>query len=332
MAVCSLVEGDITLTGKSGLVARPVGDLVEALRQLGCQIEYADKEGFPPIIAKSGTIAGGTTRLSGRKTSQYFSSMTLAAPLAQKDVTIICTDDMAEKPYFDITIQMMELFGAKADHRDYREITVRAGQTYRATHHRVEGDWSSASFFMLAAAITGGRVVLKDLNRNSKQGDRLFGDYLQAMGCSVTWEGADLVVQGGPLKPITVNMEDTPDLVPPLAIAAAFAQGESLFTHVGHLRYKECNRLEAMKQELAKFGISCDYDQELSIRGNPKAMVQAAKRASTAAPISINCWNDHRIAMSFAIAGLALENVDITNTACVAKSFPDFWERLRVFY
>ncbi len=320
-ATC-LVDRDITITGSNGLIARPVADLVAGLRQLGCEIEYVGAEGYPPVIAKSREIAGGVTRLSGKKTSQYFSSMALSAPLAKSDVTLVCVDDMSEKPYFDITAEMMEKFGVKIDNRGYREIRIHAGQSYRSANVRIEGDYSSASFFMLAAAVCKSRVRILGLNGSSRQGDIKFIDYMRAMGCAARWDGDDLIVEGGTPKPITVSMFDTPDLVPPLAIAAAFAEGTSEFTNVGHLRYKECNRLEAIRCELEKMGITARYDENLVIEGNPSAIRGAV----------IDCWNDHRIAMSFAIAGLALANQDITDPSCVAKSFPDFWERLEAFY
>jgi len=321
-SVASLVPGDITLTGAPGLIARPVGDIVDGLRQLGCDVDYLGTEGFPPLLVRSGSIPGGITRVSGIKNSQYFSSITLASPLANRDVTLICADELSEKPYYDITLQMMERFGARAENREHREVLVPAGQTYRATDIRVEGDWSSASFYLLAGAICRSTVRISGLSAETKQGDRLFADFMARMGARVRWDGDILEISGGELSPIEVSMGDTPDLVPPLAIAAAFARGKSVFAKVGHLRYKECNRLEAIKTELAKMGIRSEYDESLTIEGNPDAL----------RPAVIDSWNDHRIAMSFAVAGLAVGGVDIQNPGCVAKSFPDFWERMEPFW
>ncbi len=321
-AVASLAAGDITITGAPGLLARPVGDLVDGLRQLGCAIEWLGAEGHPPIRVTSERIPGGVARVSGKKTSQYMSSLALSAPLASSDVTLHCEDGLSEKPYFDITLQMMSRFGAKAENDGYREVKIPGGQKYRAADYRVEGDWSSASFYILAAAICRSTVRVSGLSADTKQGDRLFADYAARMGATVRWEGDVLIVTGNELKPIEVDMSDTPDLVPPLAIAAAFARGTSVFTKVGHLRYKECNRLEAIRTELAKMGIEAEYDENLTIRGNPDALHAA----------TIDPWNDHRIAMSFAVAGLAIGDVEILNPACVAKSFPDFWERIAPFW
>ncbi len=332
LALASLVPGDIVLTGAPGLVERPVGELVDALRQLGCDISYEGQEGFPPVKISSGQIRGGTTRLSGKKTSQYFSSLALSAPYAQDDVTIVCTDELSEKPYFDISADMMRRFGVALENDSYRTMRVAAGQRYRACTIRIEGDWSSASFYLLAAAVLGARVRVADLDPESCQGDRLFAGYLERMGCALSQEDGLFVIEGGPLQPITVDMGDTPDLVPPLAIAAAFARGTSVFTNVGRLRYKECNRLEAMKSELAKLGVVCQYDDELVIQGNPVAMRAAVEAAAARGEaVAIDSWNDHRIAMSFAVAGLALGNLDIGNPGCVSKSFPDFWERIAPF-
>lgn len=321
-AVASLVPGDIVLTGAPGLLARPVGDLVDALRQLGCEIQWMGREAHPPLLVRSSSIPGGTGRVSGIKTSQYFSSLALSAPLARNDVTLICVDELSEKPYFDITLQMMERFGAQAINRGYREVSIPSGQSYRACDYRVEGDWSSASFYLLAAAVCKSTVRVTGLSADTKQGDRLFASLMETMGARVAWDGPDLVVTGGTLSPIRVAMADTPDLVPPLAIAAAFAAGTSVFAKVGHLRYKECNRLEAIKTELGKMGIRCEYDDDLVIHGDPSAL----------RPAVIDSWNDHRIAMSFAVAGLALGGVEILNPGCVSKSFPDFWERIGPFW
>jgi len=322
-SVASLSDKPVTLTGAEGLLARPIDEVINGLIQLQCDIEYQDKTGFPPILLKSTEIQGGTAEMSGKKTSQYFSSLTLAAPLAKKDVKLICTDIMSEKPYYDITVDMMSAFGVEVTNNDYKEMLIKSGQQYQSRDFTIEGDYSSASFFMLSAAICKSKITISGLNRESKQGDRKFLNYLEKMGCNINWHEKDVAIEGNELRPIKVNMIDTPDLVPPLAIAAAFAEGKSTFTGVGQLRYKECNRLEAVVTELEKMGIRSNYDEDnLYIEGNRKNIHGA----------EINTYNDHRIAMSFAIAGLAVSNQIITDKKCVAKSFPDFWQRMEVFY
>lgn len=322
-SIASLVDEPIIITGSEGLLARPIGDVVNGLIQLGCDIEYMKKEGFPPILVKSNLISGGTTKMSGKKTSQYFSSISLTGPFCENDVSLICIDDMSEKPYFDITVEMMSLFGVNIENKNYREISIKNDRKYKAIEMTVEGDYSSASFFMLAAAICQSTITISGLNRDSKQGDKKFLNYLETMGNTVAWNEEGVKIQGRDLKPITVHMIDTPDLVPPLAIAAAFANGTSEFTGVGHLRFKECNRLEAIVVGLKQMGIKAHYDEDsLFVEGDPHRIKGA----------TIDSYNDHRIAMSFAMAGLAVSGQNIPDKKCVAKSFPDFWERLQVFY
>lgn len=321
-ALCCLVEGPITLTGAPGLLLRPVGEVVEGLRQWGVEIEYMGKEGFPPLLIKSGSLLGGTSRISGAKNSQYFSALSMMAPYSKAKARLECTDEMTERPYYDITQEMMGLFGVSLQNRDYKEIEFEQ-KTYQARDLQVEGDFSSACFFLVAAAITGSRVSIGNLNRNSCQGDRVIVEHLAAMGCNYSWKDRTLTLKGAELKAIETSMMDTPDMLPSLAVAAACAEGTSVFTDVGHLRFKECDRLEAIIQEMAKMGIRAWYqNNNLYVEGNKAALKGA----------SIYCYNDHRIAMSFAVAGLVAENQIIEDEKCVAKSFPDFWEKFEVFF
>jgi 3-phosphoshikimate 1-carboxyvinyltransferase len=319
--VC-LCEKEIIITGADGLLVRPVSDVVNGLRQLGCEIEYLNKEGFPPIKVKSNKIVGGRAKMSGVKTSQYFSSIVIASPFAQSNVELDCIDFMSERPYFDITVQMMSDFGATVNNIEYKKISVPCNQDYHATELVVEGDYSSASFFFLAAAICGSRVTVSGLKKNSKQGDKKVIDLLCRMGCKITQNDNEVCVEGNNLIPIEENMADVPDLVPPIAIAAAFADGTSKLTGVGHLRYKECNRLEAIVEELKKMGGNAFYDDD-------SLVIEGGKQLSGA---EIDSHNDHRIAMSFAVAGLVIDGQIINGENCVAKSFPDFWERFNIFY
>lgn len=321
-ALSCLVEGPITLTGAPGLLARPVEEVVKGLRQWGADIEYQDKEGFPPLVVKSGSLKGGISRMSGAKNSQYFSALSMMGPYSLEKAFLHCTDEMTEKPYYDITEEMMSLFGGSLENRDYREIAIEQ-KTYQARDVQVEGDFSSACFFLVAAAISQSRVTIGNLNPQSRQGDRKIVDYLKAMGCHCSWKGRSLSIEGKALKAIETSMMDTPDMLPSLAIAAACAEGTSVFKDVGHLRFKECDRLEAIIQELAKMGIRAWFqNNSLYVEGNKSALRGA----------SIHCYNDHRIAMSFAIAGLVVEGQIIEDEKCVAKSFPDFWERFEVFF
>jgi 3-phosphoshikimate 1-carboxyvinyltransferase len=312
----------VVLTGAKRILERPVDEVVNGVRQLGGHVDYLHHEGFPPVKAGGSGIKGGRAVISGSKSSQYFSSITIASPLAENDVCLICKDNFTEKPYLDITIEMMEKFGVKATNHNYREININSGQIYQGKDITIEGDYSSASFFFIAAAITGAEVVIEGLNPVSKQGDRHIVDLVSKMGCQIEWKGQTVTARGGPLSSIEVDMSNWPDLVPPMGVAAAFAEGTSRFTHIGHLRYKECDRLAVMAKELDKMGVKAECEEDaLVVHGNRKA--RGAR---------IDPHNDHRIAMSFAVAGLVTGNQIVENEGCVAKSFPDFWERFKVFY
>ncbi len=321
-SVACLTDKPIVLTGAKRITERPIAEVVQALRQLGCEIEYLQNEGYPPVRVHGGGIKGGKASLSGQKSSQYFSSLVISAPFAQQPVIIECIDQMSERPYFDISLQMMEDFSVTAQNKNYKQIKIPNNQCYTGRTLRIEGDYSSASFFFLAAAICQTKVTVGNLRSDTKQGDKGFLNLMEKMGCKIDWTDDSVCVQGGKLWAIEQDMSDLPDLVPPLAIACGFAEGLSRLTNVGHLRHKECDRLAVMAQELTKMGIDayCD-EQSLTITGS------AQSHGATIDP-----HNDHRIAMSFAVAGLVTGEQTIENPTCVAKSFPDFWERFEVFH
>ena len=320
-ATC-LSDKPVTLTGSKRITERPIREVVEGLRQLGCRIEYIEKEGLPPIRVLGSGIKGGEAQISGQKSSQYFSSITISSPYAEGNVTLRCIDIMTERPYFDITLQMMAEFGVKAENNDYKEIKIPCGGKYSAREVTIEGDYSSASFFFLAGAVCKAKVTVKGLRLDTKQGDSAFPELLEKMGCDVSATEGGICLQGGRLRAIEEDMSNLPDLVPPIAIAAAFVEGTSRFTNIGHLRHKECDRLAVMASELGKMGVRAECDESsLIVQGNP-LKIRGGR---------IDPHNDHRIAMSFAAAGLATGNQTIENEMCVAKSFPDFWERFEVF-
>lgn len=321
-SVANIADKPITITGKPGLLARPIAEVINGMRQLGSDIEYIDKEGYPPIRIKGGGFKGGKAKISGSKNSQYFSSITVASPFAEQDVNLVCSDTMTERPYYDITINMMSDFGIKVVNNDYQTMIIKKGQKYKARETFIEGDFSSASFFFLAALICRSSVIVGNLNRSSLQGDSKFLDLVKEMGCEITWDQNKVTVTGKKITAIKTNMKDIPDLVPPIAIAAAFAEGPSVFSGVGHLRYKECNRLDAIVNGLKKMGGNAYYDEDnLYIDGGKKLK-----------GTEIDPYNDHRIAMSFGIAGLVSDGQIILDEKCVAKSFPDFWQKITEFY
>jgi 3-phosphoshikimate 1-carboxyvinyltransferase len=319
-AAC-LSNKPIIITGAKRITERPVAEIIKGLRQLGCEIEYLQNDGFPPVRVQGGGIRGGQCRMSGRECSQYFSSIIVSAPYAQTPVTIICTDELTEKPYVDITVQMAAEFGIQTVNNNYKKFSIPKGR-YKGRTIKIEGDYSSASFFFLAAAISGSTVTVTNLKSDTKQGDRAFVDLMGKMGCHIKTETGQITIEGGELKAIERDMSDIPDLVPPAAIACAFAEGVSRLTNIGHLRHKESDRLAVMASELQKMGVNAKCDEtSLIIEGNRNAHGAV-----------IDPHNDHRIAMSFAVAGLVTGSQQIENPQCVAKSFPDFWERFEVFH
>ncbi len=319
-AAC-LCDKPVVLSGSARIRERPIAEVVSGLRQLGAGIEYLEKEGYPPVKIHGGGIKGGKCQMSGRECSQYFSSLIVSAPYAETPVTIICIDELTEKPYVDITIQMAAEFAILTDNNNYKKFVIPNGR-YKGRTIKIEGDYSSASFFFLAAAICGGSVTVTNLRVDTKQGDRAFVDLMKQMGCQIKTESNQITVEGRDLKAVERDMSDIPDLVPPAAIACAFAKGTSRLTNIGHLRHKECDRLAVMACELQKMAVDARCDKtSLTIKGNRNAHGAI-----------IDPHNDHRIAMSFAAAGLVTGAQQIKNPGCVAKSFPDFWERFEVFH
>lgn len=321
-AAANLSDKPVIITGSKRLTERPIDEVINGMRQLGCKIDYLDKEGFPPVKIHGGGIRGGQAAIKGGKTSQYFSAITISSPYAENGVTLKCIDEMTEKPYFDITLQMMSEFGIDAANQNYRQVIIPNKKKYSAREITIEGDYSSASFFFLAAAICKSKVTIKGLRTDTRQGDKAFLSLIEKMGCKVSQTKDKISVEGAELAAIEQDMSDVPDLVPPMAIAATFARGTSRLTNIGHLRLKESDRLAVMASELNKMGVSAECN-----RGS--LIIEGTRQAHGA---KIDPHNDHRIAMSFAAAGLVVEGQIIENENCVAKSFPDFWERFEVFF
>jgi 3-phosphoshikimate 1-carboxyvinyltransferase len=313
----------VILTGSKRIRERPIAEVVKGLRQLGCEIGYLENKDYPPIRITSHGIQGGEAKISGMKTSQYFSSLIISCPYADKDVNLICTDKMSERPYFDITQKMMEEFGIKIENDNYRNIHITGRQCYKAGDITIEGDYSSASFFLTAAAICKSKITVNGLTSGTKQGDKAILDILSKMGCEISEGSNSICLEGTALNSIEIDMSDIPDLVPPVAIACSFAKGISHIKNIGQLRIKECDRISVLESELTKMGVNIKASKDsIHIEGNSRNIKGAL----------INPHNDHRIAMSFAVAGLIAGNQQIENEKCVAKSFPDFWEKLKIFY
>ena len=314
-AVAALGQGTYRLAGTPRLCERPMGELLEALKNLGVRGTSEKGNNGPPIIVQGGSFAGGRTSLSGAVSSQYLSALLLIGPLAPRGVEIDITGELVSRPYVDITLAVLGAFGITYSREAYQRFALPGGQSYQSRHYDIEADASSASYFWAAAALTGGRVTIANLDLESVQGDIDFLSVLARLGCHLTSGPEGLTVEGGPLRGIHMDMSAMPDLVPTLGVLAAFAEGETVISGVAHLRHKESNRLAAVVTELRKMGVTAEEMPDgLRIVGGAPHNAE------------IDTYQDHRIAMSFAVAGLKTPGVIIRDPNCVAKSFPDFWE------
>ena len=318
-AVSSLAEGTVVLDGTERLRERPVGPLLEMLRSQGVSCRCLKKEGYPPVEIAGGPLGGGSVFLRKMDSSQYVSALLLAAPFAETDVEVVLPDRSVSLPYIDMTVQIMEHFGIRGIEKKGHRFSVPAGQKYRGRKVLIDGDASSASYFFLAAAIGKGEVVVENWNPATLQGDRKFLDLLGSLGCAVEERESAVKVTGGVLKggDLSFDLGGMPDMVPTLAVLSAFREGRTAITNVSHLRIKESNRIEALVSELGKIGIEAEEREDgLVISGGiPRGA-------------EIETYNDHRIAMSFAVAGLVTGGMKIRNPGCVKKSFPGFWIEL----
>jgi 3-phosphoshikimate 1-carboxyvinyltransferase len=323
ISVAALGSGDITLTGDRRLCERPVLPLLEGLRSLGVSSTCRHTEGFPPVTVHGGSLRGGRVVFQDIESSQYVSSVLIAAPHASGEVEVEIRGTAVSRPYVEMTQAVMKVFGVPVEKRNENLFAVKGGQRYRGCRYLVEGDLSSASYFFLAAALCGGTVRVMNTNFWTHQGDVRFLTHLKELGCGVAATDQWIEVSGGKLAEgdFTVSMEDLPDMVPTLAVLAAVRPGRTIIRNVAHLRIKESNRLEALVMELTKTGIQAEeLEDGIVITGG------------TPHGAEIETYNDHRIAMSFAMLGLSVPGMRIRNPGCVGKSFPGFWEELEKLY
>ena len=318
VSVVALAPDCITVDGTDRLRARPIGPLVAALERLGVHCDTG-REGYAPVTVHGGGIAGGKTFFRDAASSQYISSLLIASPHARNDVDIELRGLTVSRPYIDMTIAVMNHFGVKVIRKGTNEYTVKAPQKYTGQRYLIEGDASSASYFFVAAAICKGRVKVDNVSPKTVQGDIDFLKLLETVGCHVDRGSDSISVTGSELHRGTMefDMANMPDMVPSLAILSAFRPGQTVIKNVSHLRLKESDRLEALVTELNKIGIDAkELSDGLVINGG------------TPHGADIETYDDHRIAMSFAIAGLVTEGIKIKNHGCVKKSFPGFWNEL----
>lgn len=319
--IAALGSGSYRLTGTERMGQRPIADLLEGLAQIGVVSRCDHQNGCPPLEIEGGTIYGRRLEIVCRESSQYLSALLLLAPCTDRGLDITVLGEPVSKPYIDMTVAIMQQFGIAVTREGYRRFAINGGQHYRPGTYRVEPDCSQASYFWAVAAITGTAIKVNGITRDSGQGDLRLVPVLAEMGCTVAYEDDGITVTGGDLYGITVDMADMPDMVPTLAVVAAFARGQTVIHNVAHLHGKESDRLEAMAAELTKMGIvaHCGAAELVIEGGRPQG-------------VEIETYNDHRIAMSFAVAGLKAPGTVIRNPGCVDKSFPGFWEVLETLY
>ena len=319
-ALC-LGSGTFEMTGEPRMEERPIGDLVDALRQGGCQIEYLKQEGYPPLSIQANGFQGGDITIDGSLSSQFLTALLMAAPLAKTQTKIHIQGNLVSKPYIDITLDVMKRFGVDVENDQYQTFIIEGNQTYRAPEaFLVEGDASSASYFLAAAAIKGGRVKVTGIGKQSVQGDIAFAHALADMGANVEWGDDYVAVERGILKGIDQDMNHIPDAAMTLGTVALFAEGKTSLRNIYNWRVKETDRLAAMAAELRKVGAEVVEGEDFIEIIPPENLVHA----------EIETYNDHRIAMCFSLVALSDTAVTILDPGCTAKTFPDYFERLEL--
>lgn len=312
-----LCDHPVTLTGSARMQERPIGPLADAIVLAGGRVTFLNRAGYPPVRVE-GTLRGGRIPIDGSASSQFISSLMIAAPYAEQETAITLAGTPASRSYLDITTAIMQDFGAVIRREGYRSFRIGNRDRYAGRDYAIEGDYSSASYFFAIAAVCGGRVTVGNLNPASMQGDRRFATALAEMGCRVsTGSGSVTVERAGPLHGISIDMSSSPDTVQTLAAVAACADSPTTITGIGHLKFKESDRTSVTAGLLNGLGGRVD--------------VSANSMTITPSPLhggTIDPENDHRTAMSFAVLGLATGGITIEHAECVNKSYPGFWDAL----
>jgi len=325
-AMTSVGRGKYVLDGNARMRQRPIAQLVDMLRNLGVRIQYLMEQGFPPLEVLAHGLPGGMVRFSDAESSQYLSAAILACPYARNEVRIDLEGQQTSWPYVAMTMQLMDHFAVTPElYRDPRtglpkQIHVPKG-VYAAADYQVEPDASNASYFLAAAALhPGSKVTVKGLGKRSLQGDVAFADVLHRMGADLIF-GPDFITMIGPdqLQSIDIDLRDMPDTAQTLAVVALFAEGDSTLRGLHTLRKKETDRIAALATELKKFNAGIDVEEDALIISPPEHMRHA----------NVDTYDDHRMAMSFALAGTKIEHVTIRDAECVNKTYPRFFEDLR---
>lgn len=316
-AALAVSNVDVTLTGEPRMYERPIGHLVDALLQWNADIEYLQHKDYPPLRIRGKALSGGKISIDGSVSSQFLTAVLMTAPLLSGDSEIIISGELVSKPYIDITLALMARFGVVVENNNYQSFVVKGNQQYQSPGDLlVEGDASSASYFLAAAAIKGGTIKVTGIGKNAVQGDIHFADALEAMGATVDWGYDYISVTRNQLKGIDRDYNAIPDAAMTIATTALFAQGPTAIRNVYNWRVKETDRLNAMATELRKVGAEVEEGEDYILITPPKTLKHA----------SIATYNDHRMAMCFSLVALSDTAVTIEDPDCTRKTFPQYFE------
>jgi 3-phosphoshikimate 1-carboxyvinyltransferase len=316
-ALCGLGHGKYRLDGNARMRQRPVSPLVDALNSLGAKVKCETGSGCPPVVVESQGLRGGHASVAGNISSQFLSALLIAAPGANSAVELHISGELVSRPYVEMTLGVMAKFDVAAEplSSDCYRIDP---QAYRGTEYQIEPDASAASYFFAAAAITGGEITVEGLPEHALQGDVAFIDALSEMGCEVKCHADAITDKRGPLKGINIDMNSISDTAQTLACVAVFADGPTRISRIGHIRHKETDRISALATELRRLGLRVDDEHDaLTVHPGPIT------------PARIETYDDHRMAMSFALIGLKVPGIEISDPECTAKTYPRFFEDLK---
>ncbi|MDO8958310.1 MAG: bifunctional 3-phosphoshikimate 1-carboxyvinyltransferase/cytidylate kinase [Rhodocyclaceae bacterium] len=334
-AALGLSGGHYRVSGVPRMHERPIGDLVDGLRQIGCDVRYTGNAGYPPLeIFPARVNLAAPIRVRGDVSSQFLTALLMALPLTGKTAVIEMTTELISKPYIEITLNLMARFGVTVEREGWQRFTIPAGQGYRSPGVvHVEGDASSASYFLAAGAIGGGPVRVEGVGRQSIQGDVKFANALETMGARISWGDNWIEARApahGQLKAFDLDLNHIPDAAMTLAVAALFADGKCTLRNIASWRVKETDRIVAMATELRKLGATVEEgDDWIAVSMPPSEPAGAVSRAPTLqANVGIDTYDDHRVAMCFALAALGGVPVRINDPGCVAKTFPHYFDAL----
>ncbi len=316
-AALSLSQGEFVITGEPRMYERPIGDLVDALQQLGADISYQGEEGYPPLLIKGKPLQGESVTIKGNLSSQFLTALLMVSPLLESDLDILVEGELVSKPYIAITLDVMRRFGVEVVNEDYARFRVKGNQCYQSPNDfMVEGDASSASYFLAAAAIAGGPVRVHGTGSASVQGDAEFAKVLQQMGAEVEFSEYWIEVRGTQkLRGVELDLNHIPDAAMTIATTALFAEGPTCIKNIYNWRLKETDRLSAMATELKKVGAEVEEGEDY-IRITPPETLKFAH---------IDTYNDHRMAMCFSLLAFGEAGIAINDPGCTAKTYPKYF-------